>query len=66
MPPKDWNHSGFSASGVSPRQPFTHSLLPGAPNRYGLGSVACALKPSSHSRLSQFCHFEFEPSVTSM
>ena len=32
-PLKDWNHSGFSASGVSPRQPFTHSLLPGAPSR---------------------------------
>ena len=62
----DWNHSGLSASGVRPRQPLTHSLLPGAPPRYGFGSEECAFSPSSHSRLSQFCHFEFAPSVTSM
>ena len=58
--------SGFMASGVRPRQPFTHSLLPGAPPRYGFGRVGCAFRPSSHSRLSQFCHFGLAASVTSM
>jgi hypothetical protein len=59
-------NSGFIASGVSPRQPATHSELPSAPPRYGLGTVALEPRPSSHLRLSQFCHFGFEPSVTSM
>ena len=58
-------NSGFMASGVRPRQPVTHSVLPGLPV-YGFGLVSLALRPISHSRLSHVRHFGFNSSVTSM
>jgi hypothetical protein len=58
-------NSGFIASGVSPRHPTMHSLLPGRPVN-GFGNVALVFRPSSHSRFSQFAHFGLAASVTSM
>ena len=59
-------NNGLSASGVKPRQPLMHSVLPGSPPRYGFGRVALEAMPSSHVRFVQVDHFGFAPSVTSM